>query len=63
MSRWKGGSGLGRVQKAVLEAMRQNGGVWPQQWKISYVHQNVLNSLVKRGIIKYDNGIYRMVVT
>jgi hypothetical protein len=58
------GSGLGRRQHATLEAMWRNGGIWPQQWRISYAQQRILDSLCERGqITSSDGGTYRLAVT
>jgi hypothetical protein len=52
---------LGRKQRAVLEKMHRNGGIWPQQWRIRSDDKGVFASLVRRGLISQADGVYRVV--
>jgi hypothetical protein len=52
--------GLGRRQRAVLDTMHRNGGMWPQHWKVSYATRDIFNSLIALGAVTLSDGVYRL---
>jgi hypothetical protein len=52
-------NGIGRRQRATLQLMQRNGGIWPQHWRITYPQQRILDQLQARGIITHRDGTYR----
>lgn len=43
---------LGRRQRAILETMYANGGIWPPHWRTTSNHAHIFASLLRRGLIR-----------
>lgn len=54
---------LGRNQRALLELMRRQCGVYPANWRMHSRVRKQLDTLVDRGLVVNTDGVYRLVVT